>query len=494
MMQNTETELAILEGLRESGDYERLAQSLPDRWKESDCFEDGTIRLRLLAAEVYGREGRLEEMGAVLEPYLSGIAKVPFGLAARTLLTISVYHNRNSDPQQAERLAALARMLAVAQQDDYSAAEAIQAEGQALWSLNRWPAAVTRFEEAIALYAAHSRSYRLGLAYLCLGGLLGRMGRVEDARTALERAIRIMLKFRDEFSLAVARVDIALALNAMGEYETALRYLQFAHDTFEQRGHEVYKLMTLTRIAEVLIFLKEFDRAGTYIARSLEMAVAIRSTQIAYIYELKGRLLLARNELDKAEKPLRAAIEMAEQSGSKSHLAESRRTLGKLYLTQEREGEAAAVLRKAVDDSVALGARLLELEIKTLLSEAIYPDAPVEACNLITEVEAEIGERSLPELRKVCQVARRQIDSLDHEHYFIMSDAKMPTLAEARVAMLKWLWARALYRAKGNAREAAEQLDVTPTYIRKLTKLIPRDLLRPGRKRTKTKRKAQITS
>ena len=28
-------------------------------------------------------------------------------------------------------------------------------------------------------------------------------------------------------------------------------------------------------------------------------------------------------------------------------------------------------------------------------------------------------------------------------------------------------------------------LGVTPTYIRKLTKVIPRDLLRPGRKRPK---------
>jgi hypothetical protein len=52
---------------------------------------------------------------------------------------------------------------------------------------------------------------------------------------------------------------------------------------------------------------------------------------------------------------------------------------------------------------------------------------------------------------------------------------------------LKWLWARALHKARGNAREAASILDVTPTYIRKLTKVIPRDLLRPGKKRSKRK-------
>jgi len=487
-MGDLNSELAALEELREAGDYEKLAQALPQGWQDADPAAAETIRLRLVAAEVYGRESRLDDMQEAIAPYLAGMEEVPFGLAPRTMIVASNYFNRRCEPEEALKLAALARTVASAQGDEYAAAEAIQAEGNALWSLNRWPEAVTRFEQAISLYAGHSRSYRLGLSYLSLGGVLGRIGRVEDSRTALERAIRIMLKYRDEFSLAVARVDVALALNAMGEYETSLRYLQFAHDTFEQMGHDVYKLLSLTKIAELLIYLKEYDRAGNYIARALEMYVATRSMQVAYLFELKGRLAIARGELDRAEKPLRASIEMAEQSGSRVQIAESRRTLGKLYLMQHNEAKAAGELRLALEEAEKLGARLLELEIKSLLSESVYPSDPVAACSMITEVEAEIADRNLPELKKACQAARKQIDSLDHEHYFIISDARMPTLAEARVAMLKWLWARALYKAKGNARDAATQLDVTPTYIRKLTKLIPRDMLRPGRKRPRRRR------
>jgi tetratricopeptide (TPR) repeat protein len=328
---------------------------------------------------------------------------------------------------------------------------------------------------------------------VALGGVLSRLGKVEDARTTLERGIRIMLKYKDEFTLAVARADVAIALNYMGEYEAALKYLQFAQDTFEQAGHETYKLMSLNKIAESLILLKDYDRAGQYIARSLEAAVATRSTQIAFTYELKGRLALARNEVEKAEKTLLSSIEMADQAGSPLQKAETRRTLGRALLAQNRPADAVRVLREGLESAIESRARMLELEIKALLSEAIYPDAPVEAVRYITEVEAEIDERELPELRKICQAARKQIDSLDHEHYFIISDARMPTLSEARVAMLKWLWARALYKARGNAREAAEQLDVTPTYIRKLTKLIPRDLLRPGRKRSKRRRSSSTS-
>jgi tetratricopeptide (TPR) repeat protein len=491
-MDNSGIELRTLEDLREDGDFAKLSRLVPASWDGSDPFQPENLQLRLITAEVNGREGKVEQMAAALQPFLDNIDPVPFSLAAKVLLTISVYRNRSGDPTEALRYGKLAETVATARGDEPTTAEAIQAQGKALSSLNRWDEAVKRYEQAISLYAAQTRSYRLGVSYIALGGVLSRLGKVEDARTTLERGIRIMLKYKDEFTLAVGRSDVAIALNAMGEYEAALKYMQFAHDTFEQMNHETHKLMSLNKMAESLILMKDYERAGQYINRSLEMAVATRSTQIAFTYELRGRLAWARNELDKAEKTLWSCVEMADQSGSHLQKAESRRTLGRVLLAQTRPVDASKALRDGLESAIAVQARLLELEIKALLSEAVYPDTPVEAVRYITEVEAEVGDRNLPELRKVCQVARKQIDSLDHEHYFIISDAKMPTLSEARVAMLKWLWARALYKARGNAREAAEQLDVTPTYIRKLTKLIPRDLLRPGRKRSKRRRGTTI--
>jgi hypothetical protein len=104
---------------------------------------------------------------------------------------------------------------------------------------------------------------------------------------------------------------------------------------------------------------------------------------------------------------------------------------------------------------------------------------------MLSDVEATLGDRPLPELRRDAHAARKRINSLDQEQYFILSDATLPLLADAKLSLLKWLWARALYKAKGSARDAAGILGVTPTYIRKLTKMIPRDLLRPGKKRQK---------
>ena len=478
-------DVTALEELRESGDYEKIASLLGIGWQTDPAFDEDAVRARLLASEVAGRNGQLDEMEAALAPYFEGVDRVPFALAARVLLMIALYHYRRDDPTEALRLSCLSQTIAEVRDDDLTKGEAIQLQGQALWSLEKWDEAAISFETAVEIYAAGPRPYWLGVAYLCLGAVRNRMGAVEDARTTLERGIRLLLKSHDDYSLAVARVNVALALNAIGEHETAHKYLLFAHDTFERLGHDQYTYLTLNNIAATLVWLKDYERADAYVARAIETGVRARSTQIASTYEIKARVHLARREWEKAQRALGTALEIAEQANSQSQKADVRRTLGKYYLSQDRDEEAAAVLLEALDLAHDLRASLLELEIKALLAQAICANNPVEACRLLSDVEASIDSRPLGELRREAQTARRRIISLDHEQYFILSDVKIPLLADAKISLLKWLWARALHRARGNARDAASILGVTPTYIRKLTKVIPRDLLRPGKKRSK---------
>lgn len=484
-MPHSFVDVAALEELRESGDYEKIAAVMRDDWLPASEFDEEAVRLRLLAAELAGRDGRIEEMEAALAPYLDSVGHVPFAVAARVLLTTALYHYRRNEPSEALRLAKLAETIAAVREDELTEGEAVQLQGQALWSLERWEEAAVRFEVAIENYAASSRSYRLGLAYLCLGAVRNRMGAVENARTTLERGIKILLKSHDEYNLAVGRVNVALALNVIGEHETAIKYLSFAHETFARMGHERYSYLTLNSIAATFVLLKEYDRAEQHVDRAIESGVKVRSTQIASTYEIKARVHLARREFDKAKRALNAALEIAEQSSSQSQRADVRRTLGKYYLSQGMNEEAAAVLREGLEIACDLRAALLELEIKALLAQAVCPSNPVEACELLSEVEAAVANRPLIELKREVQTARKRINALDQEQFFILSDVKIPLLADAKISLLKWLWARALHKARGNARDAASILGVTPTYIRKLTKVIPRDLLRPGKKRSK---------
>lgn len=486
-MPHAYTDAGAIEDLRETGDYQKIARLLGNGWRAAVELEDETVRLRLLAAELAGRNNEVEDMEAALAPYIDNVDRVPFGLAARVLLTIALYHYRRNEPSEALRLAVLAETVAAVRDDEFTKGEAIQLQGQALWSLERWEEAALCFQSAIDLYAGGSRSYRVGLAYLCLGAVRNRTGAVEEARSTLERGIKILLKSSDDYSLAVGRVNVAQALNVLGEHETAQKYLMFAYDTFERMGHQQYTYLTLNSIAATHVWLKEYDRAEAYVERALEMGARVRSTQIASTYEIKARVHLARREWEKCWKALVIASEIAEQANSPSQKADVRRTLGKYYLTQECDEDAAVVLWEALDIARDLRASLLELEIKALLSQALCATNPLEACKLLSDVETSLGARPLADLKREAQAARRRINALSQEQYFILSDAKIPLLADAKISLLKWLWARALNKAKGNARDAALILGVTPTYIRKLTKVIPRDLLRPGKKRSKRK-------
>lgn len=486
-MSHNYTDIASMEELRESGDYEKIASLLGDSWQGSSQSESDTVRRRLIAAELAGRNGRIDEMETALSPYLENVDSVPFAVAGRVLLTTALYHYRRNEPSEALRLATLAEAIATVRDDEFTKGEAVQLQGQALWSLERWEEAARCLELAVDTYAGGGRSYWLGVAYLCLGAVRNRMGAVEEARTTLERGIKILLKSHDDYNLAVGRVNVAVALNIIGEHETAHKYLLFAHETFEQLGHEQYTYLTLNSIAATLVWLKDYDRAETYVTRAIEMGAKARSTQIASTYEIKARVHLARREWENAHRALVTALEIAEQANSQSQKADARRTLGKYYISQERDEEAAAVLWEALEIAHDLRASLLELEIKALLAQAVCARNPAEACRLLSDVETSLGTRPLVELKRETQAARRRINALDQEQYFILTDAKIPLLADAKISLLKWLWARALHKARGNAREAASILDVTPTYIRKLTKVIPRDLLRPGKKRSKRK-------
>jgi hypothetical protein len=115
-------DLDLLEELRESGDYHKIAALMADDWQTAPAFADQAIRTRLLAAELAGRKGRLDEMEAALAPYLDDLDHVPFAYVARVLLASATYFYRRNEPSEALKLAARARSVAAAHDEERSGA------------------------------------------------------------------------------------------------------------------------------------------------------------------------------------------------------------------------------------------------------------------------------------------------------------------------------------------------------------------------------------
>src|SRR6266702_2859508 len=153
MLPRSHIDVAALEEMRESGDYDKIANLLGDDWRLGPACDEQTIRRRLLAAELAGRNGGVEDMEAALNPYIENTGHVPFELSARVLLMTAMYHYRRHEPTEALRLATLSATVARVRDEEFVTGEAVQLQGQALWALERWEEAAQRFEDAIAAYA-----------------------------------------------------------------------------------------------------------------------------------------------------------------------------------------------------------------------------------------------------------------------------------------------------------------------------------------------------
>lgn len=470
-MSQKQADILALESFRETGDYARLAEVLPRQWRLLPEFEYDTIRLRLFAAELAGRAHRLEEMRTALAPYLTRLDRVPFGLASRTLLICSVYCYLRKELAQALKLATEAETVAHARDDEAAEAEAVAFQAQILAHMERSDEAVERFQKSISCWSCHTQPHKVGMAHLGLGIVLSRVGEIEEAHIVLDRSARLLSKSHDDCSLAFARFHLAYALNALGEPETAYQDLLLAYETFSRKNHEAQGA-TLNAMAVTLITLKEYTKADELLHRALHKTA--NTLHLAETYEVKARLHFARRECREAEAAITAALQAADLLPKVA--AEARRTLGKLRLAQKQYEAAATLLREALHMAQDAREWLLEVELKALLAQALSEGEPLEAFRIMAEVEATLEGRNLVDLKRLAQASRRCLKALEQEHCFVLSDAKLPHLCEAREEMLKWLWARSLFKSKGNSAKAANLLGVTPTYIRKLTKTIPRHL------------------
>ncbi|MEW6129159.1 MAG: hypothetical protein AB1757_19120 [Acidobacteriota bacterium] len=482
-MAQNQADATLLESLRESGDYKKLAEFLPNSWRNSPEYNFEAIRLRLLAAELASRIEKPDELKTAMSPFLRNIDKAPFALAGRVLLGCANYYHYFKDYQQSLKFSSQAEAAAFARDDEWTQAEAHYLKTLALHELTDWDKSLVEIQEAILLFSEQARLYRLGLAYLTKGIILNRLGRIEEANTALFKSLKLLAKFPDYQSQAIARFHLAKTFSHQGEFSNAYQQLLFAHEIFETTGNE-YDYLTLTELVLMLTALKDFDEAKYFICRALNSSQANLSAG-AKAYAVKAEYHLARREFEEAGSAVRISLDYATQNKNKLQESEAKKIYGKICLSQKLYEDAARYLETALDLARELQEPLVIVETKALLAQAICEANPSEAFSLLSQVEAYLEGRELNVLKKIAQEGRKQINAIEQEHFFVLSDAHLPQLADAREAMLKWMWARSLFQAKGNAAKAASIIGVTPTYIRKLTKEIPRDLLRPKKKRTK---------
>lgn len=457
-------QLAELERLRETGNYARLKGRLPVDWQSRNLFDEETIRLRLLVADVCDHHSDLDGMSNALEPYVEALKKIPFAVVDQLLARLAVFMSRKGDFAKSLEFARCGERIAHLRENTHLLPEVLQAQAEAFLSMGELDQAVTHFKKAVHFFFEDKRRYRRGIAFGRLGDALCRSGQVVEAATVLRQVTKVLLHSRDPGALASARANLAEVLIATGDHLGAFEQLRQVISLYQQTGHHKELITGLATIAYVLHRMERQREARLYLSRAFSTAKAFALTSISVLHEVTARIHLERGNLDDAAPSAEAALEIARESGTLIEVVKAKRTAGRLYLLQGRDRDAVVFLRSAVEDA-ARSHKLVELEVKGLLVLAAERTDPKWAVELLTTLQTEIRDLPLPDVNGIWAEARKQILT-PGEEMFVISDDELLTLAEARSRMITWLWRRALLKAQGNTERAANILGVTAVYIR----------------------------
>ena len=150
------------------------------------------------------------------------------------------------------------------------------------------------------------------------------------------------------FQMGVISKRLAVAENRDEYFERALEHYREALYQFEGIGNYLYVAFTENNFAELLITLKQLEKAESHIKRARQLYER-RYDKVyrAQFYDTQARFYLATEEFDLAEEAIAKSIGTLEESGEEAWLAESLTTQGVLLCRMGRYRPAKRVLQRA---------------------------------------------------------------------------------------------------------------------------------------------------
>ncbi|MCX8005035.1 MAG: CHAT domain-containing protein [Burkholderiaceae bacterium] len=190
-----------------------------------------------------------------------------------------------SDVARADAYVAMAWALARQTDDPACTAWAHWCAGLAL--LYREPrAALQHLGEARDFYHQAGRAEEEGRVLIGYAGLLGQMGRLDEAAAALERSITALAARPDYSGWPVVYLNLSDVQGRRGDYAAMLQSAQQAERLAERFGQPHNRARACINQAVALLFLGEWDAAAEALTQALAVA---RETGCA---EVEGRALL----------------------------------------------------------------------------------------------------------------------------------------------------------------------------------------------------------
>ena len=271
------------------------------------------------------------------------------GPATRLAATLFRYLDTGGHYAEAITIHSQARLAATQAGDRSAEAEALINLAIAEARQCRHEAAISHFEESLALYretgdrAGEARALgNLGIAFL-------RQGRYQQASAHLRRALPMYRDAGNRSSEASALDNLGLACLRQGSYRQAAAYLQEALDLARDIGSRSSEARALTNLGDVDMRRNRYEQAFDHIQLSLAICLDTGDrVGEAYALASLGDLYLRQVRCQRSVSHYERALSLFREIGDRSGEADALNGLGAALLASGQAGEARTQYAAAV--------------------------------------------------------------------------------------------------------------------------------------------------
>ncbi|MGB9870515.1 MAG: tetratricopeptide repeat protein [Anaerolineae bacterium] len=273
---------------------------------------------------------------------------------------------------------------ATAEEEYQAALREAEASGSALCRIRAWIGLGTlrwkqgRVEEAIRILN-QARSglqrtpdlYELGRVLLGLGIAYDFAGQIEEAIAAYEDALKCFRSLQDDHRTAAVLNNVGEIYQELRDLERALHYHEEAIHLAARAGADRISIDIARNLGVDMLLMGRYSEAMLALNQALSRAREIRDKDLALqaLYTL-GDALLRQGEVERA---LAIAGELADEAAairSELHAARAQLLQGRAYLAQGDRATAQRVLQAALGHAHAIPSRWLLWQLHAALGRA----------------------------------------------------------------------------------------------------------------------------
>lgn len=175
-----------------------------------------------------------------------------------------------------------------------------------------------------------------------------------------EKAVALLMKCYEYEKQTDDKEGLSITLNSLGvvhsqwkQNEAAIRFFREAIEIERPLGRPLYYANRLASLAKETLLLGDVEEALVLIQEALsideELDESIKGDRIAVHLNIKGDIYYAMDSLKQSENSFREGLQFFEAKGNQRMVIVSLLSLGRLYLKEQRYGEASETLNRCVN-------------------------------------------------------------------------------------------------------------------------------------------------